>query len=383
MGRTGRRGRRRPVAATVSMKDFTFQPATSRSRRQRGAVDHDGPASDPMPNCESPQFQPPARSVPRPLDDRIDKGPDGKPVWDSGVTGRRLPVHPHLHHRRARTTTSAGSNGGRGDANNPVTHMEATSSWPPRSATALVPAAISAERRRIGGRVATAPPEASRQLAAGNRLGRRRVIRHRGRALLITSACGRPAAAALRTSGAHDHGGRRFAGRTEAAEALRQEGSTAPSPSSRGIAASPTTARRSRSRSWPVSGASTGSSCATRTATTSSTSTSASAWRATALDVAGSSVALDERHHRGVRRARHRHRRGAARPAGHAAICPACSAAHARRLSRPRRSRRRPGCRVVVVGAGFTVLEASRYRWPGCSARRWGRLWPTAPSTRA
>src|SRR5260221_7885873 len=118
-------GETAPVAATVSMKDFTFQPATVRIAAGSAVRwTYDESASDPMPNCESPQFRPPSPAAcPGHSTTAVSQGADGKPLWDSGV--HRADGYPFTH-----TFTAPGTyhyictvHGGK-NANNPVTHME-------------------------------------------------------------------------------------------------------------------------------------------------------------------------------------------------------------------------------------------------------------------
>jgi plastocyanin len=114
-----------PASATVSMKDFTFIPA-SVTVRSGGTVTwtYDESATDPMPNCESLFFQTPLPvNCPGHSTTAVDKGPDGKVLWDSGV--HRADGFPFKF-----TFSKPGTyhyicvvHGG-ANANNPVTHME-------------------------------------------------------------------------------------------------------------------------------------------------------------------------------------------------------------------------------------------------------------------
>jgi len=108
-----------PAAVSVSMKDFKFMPASIQVRAG-GAVTwtYDESRTDPMPNCET--FQPfcPGHST-----TSLDNGPDGKPLWDSGV--HRASGFPFSH-----TFATPGTyhyyctvHGGP-HPNNPITHMD-------------------------------------------------------------------------------------------------------------------------------------------------------------------------------------------------------------------------------------------------------------------
>ena len=75
-----------PTAVTVSMKDFTFIPSTIHVQAG-GTVTwtYDEVATDPG-GCEAPQFQPPSPAVcGGHSTTAFATGPDGKPLWDSGV----------------------------------------------------------------------------------------------------------------------------------------------------------------------------------------------------------------------------------------------------------------------------------------------------------
>lgn len=113
-----------PQVTRISMKDFTFNPATV-TVPAGTAVEwtYDESATDPMPNCESPYFQNPS-----PVDcgghstTASDNRPDGQPLWDSGV--HRADGFPFT-----RVFTTPGTynyfcrlHGGK-HPNQPVTHM--------------------------------------------------------------------------------------------------------------------------------------------------------------------------------------------------------------------------------------------------------------------
>ena len=68
----------------VSMKDFAFMPATPPPIKAGTTVTwtYDESATDPMPNCETPGL---SMACPGHTATASDKGPDGKPVFDSGT----------------------------------------------------------------------------------------------------------------------------------------------------------------------------------------------------------------------------------------------------------------------------------------------------------
>ena len=108
-----------PAAARVSMKEFKFMPATIQVRAG-GSVTwtYDESITDPMPNCETFLGNCPGHSS-----TSVDKGPGGKPLWDSGV--HRASGFPYTH-----TFAVAGTykyyctvHGGP-HPNNPLTHMD-------------------------------------------------------------------------------------------------------------------------------------------------------------------------------------------------------------------------------------------------------------------
>lgn len=114
-----------PASASVSMKEFMFMPA-SITVRQGGTVTwtYDESPTDPMPNCETVALQTPLPvNCPGHSTTAVDKGPDGKPLWDSGVhraDGFPYTVtfsKPGTYHYIC--VVHGGSN-----ANNPITHME-------------------------------------------------------------------------------------------------------------------------------------------------------------------------------------------------------------------------------------------------------------------
>ncbi|HZN14527.1 MAG TPA: plastocyanin/azurin family copper-binding protein [Acidimicrobiales bacterium] len=112
-----------PTAATVSMKAFAFVPA-SIAVQQGGTVTWTYDETPTDVGCESPVFQTPLPvNCPGHSTTAVDKGSDGKLLWDSGV--HRAEGFPF------KTTFSKPGtyhyicvvHGGAG-ANNPVTHME-------------------------------------------------------------------------------------------------------------------------------------------------------------------------------------------------------------------------------------------------------------------
>ena len=114
-----------PPGTHVSMKDFAFSPATvTVSAGTAVTWTYDESATDPQPNCESPYFQPPSPEVCGGHSSTAsDNGPDGRPLWDSGL--HRAGGFPYSH-----VFTKPGTyhyycvlHGG-AHPNNPVTHME-------------------------------------------------------------------------------------------------------------------------------------------------------------------------------------------------------------------------------------------------------------------
>lgn len=108
----------------VSMKDFAFNPPTVTITAGTAVVwTYDEQATDPQPNCESPYFRPPSpETCGGHSTTSSDNGPDGKPLWDSGI--HRADGFPFTH-----LFTKPGTyhyicllHGG-AHPNNPVTHM--------------------------------------------------------------------------------------------------------------------------------------------------------------------------------------------------------------------------------------------------------------------
>jgi plastocyanin len=114
-----------PGAVKVSMKDFAFAPVTITVKAgQTVQWTYDEVSSDPA-GCENPLLQLPGAPVSCPghSTTAVDKGPDAKPLWDSGV--HRASGFPYSH-----TFTTPGKyhyictvHGGAAK-NNPVTNME-------------------------------------------------------------------------------------------------------------------------------------------------------------------------------------------------------------------------------------------------------------------
>lgn len=137
-----------PAPVKVSMKSFAFSPATVHVPAG-GTVQwtYDETATDV--GCESPVFQTPLPvNCPGHSTTAVTKGPDGKPLWDSGV--HRADGFPYSH-----VFTTPGTyhyicvvHGGP-NANNPVTHMEGDIIVDPASASAPVV---------TGGGSSSAPP---------------------------------------------------------------------------------------------------------------------------------------------------------------------------------------------------------------------------------
>jgi plastocyanin len=108
----------------VSMKDFTFIPATVTI--QAGDTvrwTYDESATDPMPNCETLLLQPPSPVTCPGHSTTAAKIVNGKPLWDSGV--HRADGFPYsVRFDTAGTFHYICTVHGGAGANNPVTHME-------------------------------------------------------------------------------------------------------------------------------------------------------------------------------------------------------------------------------------------------------------------
>ncbi|MHB8669814.1 MAG: cupredoxin domain-containing protein [Acidimicrobiales bacterium] len=158
------RGASGPVAK-VSMKDFSFLPATMTIKAGTAVTwTYDEVATDPM-GCEAPQFQTgaPGASCPGHSTTSADNGPNGKPLWDSGVhRAGGFPFSlkfstPGTYHYYC--TVHGGSH-----PNNPLTHMDGiivVQATAPQSGSADVGGAGAQE----GGAGGTQTPVATRPAA--------------------------------------------------------------------------------------------------------------------------------------------------------------------------------------------------------------------------
>lgn len=116
-----------PAAVTVQMIHFTFDPPTITIPAGSTVTwTYNESATDPQPGCESPEFQlVPALACPGHSTTAVDVGPDGAPLWDSGV--HRADGFPY-----SRTFTTPGTYSyycvvhGGPHPNNPLTHMDGT-----------------------------------------------------------------------------------------------------------------------------------------------------------------------------------------------------------------------------------------------------------------
>jgi plastocyanin len=128
-----------PAPVKVSMKSFAFNPATVHVPAG-GTVEWTYDETPTDLGCESPVFQTGLPvSCPGHSTTAVTKGPDGKPLWDSGV--HRANGFPYSH-----VFTTPGTyhyicviHGG-ANANNPVTHMEGDIIVDPASVSAPVTA---------------------------------------------------------------------------------------------------------------------------------------------------------------------------------------------------------------------------------------------------
>ncbi|MBA3652892.1 MAG: hypothetical protein H0W70_01710 [Actinobacteria bacterium] len=115
------------AAAVVKMIHFTFDPATTTIAAGTTVTwTYAESATDPMPGCESPQFQlVSAAKCPGHSTTSVTAGPDGQPLWDSGV--HRADGFPFSH-----TFTTPGTYAyfctihGGSSPNNPLTAMNGT-----------------------------------------------------------------------------------------------------------------------------------------------------------------------------------------------------------------------------------------------------------------
>ena len=183
-----------PPVVKVSMKSFAFNPVTVHVP-VGGTVQwtYDETATDL--GCESPVFQTPLPvNCPGHSTTAVAKGPDGKPLWDSGV--HRADGFPYNHVFSTPgtyhyiCTVHGGAN-----ANNPITHMEgdiivdaaAAGGATPAPAPAQTPTVLGTALPRTGG---GAPVGAGLVLLAVGLLGAGPVRRRGGSAAVRTPAGG-------------------------------------------------------------------------------------------------------------------------------------------------------------------------------------------------
>jgi plastocyanin len=115
-------------AVRVSMKDFLFAPASITVHAGQSVTwTYDESATDLTPNCETVALQLAGSPVTCPGHSTTadSNGPDGKPLWDSGV--HRAPGFPYSVRFTVPGTYAyhCTVHGGR-NPNNPVTHMNGT-----------------------------------------------------------------------------------------------------------------------------------------------------------------------------------------------------------------------------------------------------------------
>ena len=124
---TSRVGATTAPATKVSMKDFAYMPATVTIKAGKTVTwTYDESPTDPA-GCEGPEFQAgiPNASCPGHSTTAVDNGPNGKPLWDSGVhRASGFPfsftfITPGTY--RYYCTVHGGAH-----PNNPVTHMDGT-----------------------------------------------------------------------------------------------------------------------------------------------------------------------------------------------------------------------------------------------------------------
>lgn len=107
----------------VSMKSFAFSPATVHVPAG-GAVTWTYDETSTDLGCESPVFQTPLPvNCPGHSTTAVDKGPDGKPLWDSGVHRANGFPYSHVFTKPGTYHYICVVHGG-ANANNPLTHME-------------------------------------------------------------------------------------------------------------------------------------------------------------------------------------------------------------------------------------------------------------------
>ena len=157
-----------PEAVKVSMKDFAFSPPRVTVKAGTTVTwTYDEVATDLM-GCEAPEFQLPGAPVSCPghSTTAVDKGLDGKPLWDSGV--HRASGFPFSF-----TFTKPGTyhyicvvHGG-ANKNNPITNMEGDIVVEAAATTepAPVPATTASPSPQVQGQTTTARPAAPAELA--------------------------------------------------------------------------------------------------------------------------------------------------------------------------------------------------------------------------
>jgi plastocyanin len=196
-----------PGAVTVAMKDFLFSPATLTIHAGQAVVwTYNESASDLMPNCETIALQIPGSPVTCPGHSTTAdaNGPNGKPLWDSGV--HRAPGFPYS----VRFTTPGTYayhctvHGGR-TPNNPVTHMNGTivvlaAASPPVAAVPPAPAPAAA--------TTPAAPTSSAAPAARATLPNTGSLPERRWAVAAAILAGAATVARRRVGGRNSRGGR-------------------------------------------------------------------------------------------------------------------------------------------------------------------------------
>jgi plastocyanin len=131
-----------PGAVRVSMKDFLFAPATLTIHAGQAVTwTYDESASDLTPNCETVALQIPGSPVTCPGHSTTANavGPNGKPLWDSGV--HRAAGFPYsVRFTTPGTYAYHCTVHGGAHPNNPVTHMNGTIVVLPAAAAPATPA---------------------------------------------------------------------------------------------------------------------------------------------------------------------------------------------------------------------------------------------------
>ena len=150
----------------VSMKDFAFMPATPPPVKVGTTVTwtYDESSTDPMPNCETPGL---SMACPGHTATAMDKGPDGKALFDSGTLKKSGSSYSFTFTKAGTFNYYCVYHGGTTQTgkNNPITNMngtiviqgEAASSTPAPAAPAAAPAPrASAQPTRVQGASASA-----------------------------------------------------------------------------------------------------------------------------------------------------------------------------------------------------------------------------------